>query len=334
MYEICNEPNGSGGSWKNIKSYATSVIKTIRSVNANAIIIVGTPTWSQDVDTAAADKITGYKNIAYAFHFYAGTHKASMRTKLENALKKGLPVLVTEFGISEASGNGTANTSEGNKWITLLDKYSVGRVCWNLSNKNETSALIKSSCSKKSGWSYNDLSASGKWLVAAYKGKLASSKATPTPTPKTTAKATPTPTPKAAAKATPTPTPKATVTPTPKASASGSLSASYSKSVKATATIRKVNSWKSGNKYYTQYTVTVKNTGTKKISKWAVSAVFGQTVSLNSKWSASYSVSGTKLTMKPLSWNTCLEKGQSTEFGFILQSAKIQTSKSISITAS
>jgi endoglucanase len=314
MYEICNEPNGSGGSWKNIKSYAASVIKTIRSVNANAIVIVGTPTWSQDVDTAAADKITGYKNIAYAFHFYAGTHKDSMRTKLEKALKKGLPVLVTEFGISEASGNGTANTSEGNKWITLLDKYSVGRVCWNLSNKNETSALIKSSCSKKSGWSYNDLSASGKWLVSTYKGKLASTKTTPTPTPKAAAKVTP--------------------TPTPKPAASGSLNASCSNGVKASASIRKVNSWKNGSKYYTQYTVTVKNTGTKKISKWTVSSTFAQNVSLNSKWSASYTVSGTKLTMKPLSWNTCLEKGQSTEFGFILESAKVQTSKSISISVS
>ena len=72
LYEICNEPNGSGGTWKNIKSYANTIVKTIRSVNKDAIIIVGTPTWSQDVDTAAAGKITGYSNIAYAFHFYAG----------------------------------------------------------------------------------------------------------------------------------------------------------------------------------------------------------------------------------------------------------------------
>jgi uncharacterized repeat protein (TIGR01451 family) len=160
--------------------------------------------------------------------------------------------------------------------------------------------------------------------VTTYKGKLATAKVTPTPTPKATAKVTPTPTPKATAKVTPTPTP----------SVSSGLSASYSGSVKASATIRKVNSWKSGSKYYTQYTVTVRNTGTKKISKWTVSAVFPQSIRLNSKWCASFTASGTKLVMNPLPWNTSLEKGKSTEFGFILESAKVQTSKSISISAS
>jgi endoglucanase len=351
LYEICNEPNGSGGSWKNIKSYAASVIKTIRSVNAKAIIIVGTPTWSQDVDTAAADPITGYKNIAYAFHFYAGTHKDSLRSKLESAIKKGLPVLVTEFGISEASGNGTANTSEGNKWIKLLDQYSVGRVAWNLSNKNETSALLKSSCTKKSGWSYSDLSASGKWLVGVYQGKLAAKsatstptptptkKATPTPTPKATKKTTPTPTPKATKKATPTPTPKAikkaTPTPTPKASGTTTNKTITSTgTVKLTATLKKSNSWKSNGKYYTQYTLTIKNSGSKKASKWTVAATFGATVKLTDKWCAGFTSSKTKLTIKPLSWNTALTKGESTEIGFIMESSKAQTIKTLTISAS
>lgn len=168
LYEICNEPNGSEGSWKNIKKYASVIIKTIRSVDPDAIIIVGTPTWSQDVDLAAADKISG-KNIVYAFHFYAATHKASMREKLEKVLKKGLPVIVTEFGISEASGSGTIDKAEGNRWLKLLDQYRVGRVCWNLSNKDETCALLKPSCKKLSKWKSSDLSAQGAWLKNHYK---------------------------------------------------------------------------------------------------------------------------------------------------------------------
>ncbi len=36
---------------------------------------------------------------------------------------------------------------------------------WNLSNKNETSAMIKSDCTKLSGWNMDDLSVSGKWFV-------------------------------------------------------------------------------------------------------------------------------------------------------------------------
>lgn len=168
LYEICNEPNGSGGSWTNIKSYAKTIIKTIRKYDKDAIIIVGTPTWSQDVDVAMSDPIKGYDNIAYAFHFYAGTHTENMRMKLENVLKKNFPVIVTEFGISDASGNEKADTAQGNKWMKLLDQYQVGRVCWNLSNKNETCALIKSVSKKVYGWKNSELTVSGKWLKKQY----------------------------------------------------------------------------------------------------------------------------------------------------------------------
>lgn len=167
LFEICNEPNGSGGNWSNIKKYANSIVKTIRSVNKKAIIIVGTPTWSQDVNEAVNSKVSG-TNIAYSFHFYAATHKQDLRNKLEAAVKQGLPVIVTEFGISDASGNGSISKQEGNTWMKLLDKYKIGRVCWNLSNKNESSALIKSTSSKTSGWTTSDLTEQGKWLVKTY----------------------------------------------------------------------------------------------------------------------------------------------------------------------
>ena len=321
MYEICNEPNGSGGSWKNIKSYSKKIIKTIRSVNKNAIIIVGTPTWSQDVDKALDDPITGYKNIAYSFHFYAGTHQADMRTKLENVLKKKLPVIVTEFGISEASGNGKANTSQGDAWMKLLDKYKVGRVCWNLSNKNETSALIKSSCKKKSGWTTSNLTASGKWLVKAYKGKLA--------TTKTTSKSSTSSKSKTTSKSKATSTTKTTT----KSKSTTKRSATSQGDVKVNATLQKVNSWKSGGKYYTQYKLILKNTGNKTSSQWTVSAKFGRKVQLSDKWCATFSKSGKKLTMKPLSWNQQLGENQTTEIGFVLKSSKIQSIKSISVSA-
>lgn len=163
LYEICNEPNG-GTDWKKIKSYAKSVIPVIRKNDKDAVIIVGTPTWSQDVDQAAASPITGYKNIMYAFHFYAGTHKADLRKRMTQAVKDGLPVFVTEFGITDASGNGNIDKKEAAKWIKVLDKYDISYVAWNVSNKDESSAMIKKSCSKKSGFKKSDLSTSGKWV--------------------------------------------------------------------------------------------------------------------------------------------------------------------------
>ncbi len=164
IYEICNEPNG-GVSWSEIKRYALEIIPVIREHAPEAVIIVGTPTWSQDVDLAAADPITGYGNIMYALHFYADTHRDGLREKCKTAVKRGLPIFVSEYGICDASGNGAINREQANLWISMLDSYGISYVAWNLSNKAESSSMIKSSCSKKNGFTESDLSEGGKWFV-------------------------------------------------------------------------------------------------------------------------------------------------------------------------
>lgn len=169
IYEICNEPN-NGTSWKEIKSYARSVISTIRKNDKKAVIVVGTPTWSQDVDQAAADPIKG-DNIMYALHFYAATHKTDLRNKMTAAINKGLPVFVTEYGICDASGNGAIDKKEADRWGQTMDEYGVSYIAWNLSNKQESSSIIKSSCSKVSGFKKSDLSDEGKWLYSMLRKK-------------------------------------------------------------------------------------------------------------------------------------------------------------------
>jgi endoglucanase len=169
IYEICNEPN-NGTSWKEIKSYARSVISTIRKNDKKAVIVVGTPTWSQDVDQAAADPIKG-DNIMYALHFYAATHKTDLRNKMTAAINKGLPVFVTEYGICDASGNGAIDKKEADRWVQTMDEYGVSYIAWNLSNKQESSSIIKSSCSKVSGFKKSDLSDEGKWLYSMLRKK-------------------------------------------------------------------------------------------------------------------------------------------------------------------
>lgn len=162
FYEICNEPNG-GTSWNRIKSYASPVIKTIRKYDKKNIILVGTPTWSQDVDVAADSPIKGYSNIMYTFHFYAATHGDSYRQKVQTAIQKGLPVFVSEFGISESSGNGRIDKNEANKWMQFLKKNKISYVCWSLCNKNESCSLLKSSCSRTGNFKKSDLSQAGLW---------------------------------------------------------------------------------------------------------------------------------------------------------------------------
>lgn len=177
IYEICNEPNGC--SWVDIKSYAVEVIKTIRQYDSDAIIIVGTPTWSQlgsqgHLYEPCEDPITGYNNIMYTFHFYASdnAHNQWLTQKIETAVTKyNIPVFVTEFGLSEANGNGNVDTNKATEWLNRCDKYNVSYCVWSLCNKGETSALINSSCSKTSGWSTGELTTAGNFIRNWYRSK-------------------------------------------------------------------------------------------------------------------------------------------------------------------
>ncbi len=163
IYEICNEPNGGTG-WADVKKYAEDIIPIIRKNDDNAIIVVGTPTWSQDVDEAAKDPIKGYDNIMYTLHFYAATHKDDLRKKLTKAKNAGLPIFITEFSICEASGNGSVDYDSAKAWFDLISENNLSYCAWNVSNKDEKSSLIKSNVSKKSGWSEDDLSETGVYI--------------------------------------------------------------------------------------------------------------------------------------------------------------------------
>ena len=163
IYEICNEPNGST-SWADIKAYAEAVIPIIRANDPDAVIVVGTPTWSQDLAAAAADPLPD-ANVMYALHFYAATHEDDLRHALSTAVAGGLPVFVTEFGICEASGAGEIDYASANLWVRLMNELDVSYICWNLSNKDETAALFKPGCAKTSGFTLDDLTDEGLWLV-------------------------------------------------------------------------------------------------------------------------------------------------------------------------
>lgn len=164
LYEICNEPNGNVTWAKDIKPYARRIIKKIRKYDKKNIIIAGSSTWSQDVDQTAKSPLKG-KNIAYSLHFYAATHKEDLQQKLKTAYKAGLPILVTEFSICDASGNGAIDKSSGKKWIKLLKKYKIGFIAWSLCNKQESASLLKASCSKTGNFKKSDLSKTGKWIL-------------------------------------------------------------------------------------------------------------------------------------------------------------------------
>lgn len=169
LYEICNEPNGAT-TWQDVKDYAASVIPAIRANATDAVILVGTPTWSQRVNEAAADPITGFDNLMYTLHFYAATHQDDLRATLATAVEGGLPVFVSEFGICDASGNGAIDEGQADEWVALLDRLGISYVMWSLSNKGESASVVKSACDKTSGFGDDDLAEAGLWLRATLEG--------------------------------------------------------------------------------------------------------------------------------------------------------------------
>ncbi len=299
IYEICNEPNG-GTSWADIKKYALEVIPEIRKHAPEAIIIVGTPTWSQDVDVAAKDPITEYDNIMYALHFYAATHKDSLRDKCKTAVSKGLPLFVTEYGICDASGSGAIDETEANKWIALLDSYGISHAMWNLSNKSETSAIIKSSCSKTSNLTANDLSPAGTWFVKMMKEAGLGSEDWVVPEAGDTGNT----------------GGENTGTGGNDGENSGQITADipdveelFEKIDKMEVTIS--NSWVSENGYGIQLNVVIKNTGAKDETDWTRKLKIkpGKNVTVSQCWCAKVTMDKRDLVIKPEDYNKTVPAG-------------------------
>ncbi len=163
IYEICNEPNG-GADWNgNIKPYAETIIPVIRANDPDAIIIVGTPTWSQDIDQAQANPLK-FDNIMYAVHFYAATHTDWLRERVKSCHDGGLPIFASEFGMCDASGGGANNFNEATKWLELFDELNISYCNWALADKQETCCVINPGAGANGNWSENNLTESGKWI--------------------------------------------------------------------------------------------------------------------------------------------------------------------------
>ena len=330
IYEICNEPNG-GTSWDQIKSYANEVIPVIKKNNPDAVIVVGTPNWSQDVDIAAKDPITGYDNIMYTIHFYADTHRDDLRAKMKTALDSGLPVFCTEFGICDASGAGANNMTEGNAWIRAMNDAGVSYCIWNLSNKGETSSLIKSDCRKTSGWTADELSEAGLWYAGVLgadidkigmntpenssgnlsgqdemnddstaDGQNSDNKTANGNEPNTNSKTT-----------------------NPDKQSSNNKTTNETKQnsnnkASKDVTVTCSNQWSDGKKQFCQYDLTINNTGKNDITDWSVELDFSCEVTVDQSWNGNFEKSGSGLIVTPADYNRKITAGQSVNAGLIV----------------
>lgn len=142
IYEICNEPNGSEVSWNNhIKPYAEEIIPIIRNNSPKSIIIVGTPNWCLGLDKVINNKLD-YYNILYSVHFYSGSHKEDVIEQLKIAKDNKLPVFVSEWGTTNASGNGEIYEQNSREIIDLINQNNLSWINWSFCNKAEGSAIL------------------------------------------------------------------------------------------------------------------------------------------------------------------------------------------------
>ncbi len=311
LYEICNEPNG-GVSWGEVKSYAQDIIAAIRQYDADGVILVGNPTWCQDIDKVAADPITGYSNIMYTLHFYADTHRDDLRNKLVNAVSAGIPVFVSEFGICDASGNGAINTRQADLWMQTLNQYGISFVEWSLCNKAESASLIQSGCSKTSGITTDDLSESGKWLLKTLQGSTTGVSV---------------------------PVQDQTWQNAQGQDGQGQQSSQnqnqsgagqpvnggnswqteqknpgqYTPNCSSGAEASVVNSWQEGNAFCIQYDIRVANLTNGVQDGWSGSLSFPAGVQLVSGWNANFSAQGSVLSFTAMDYNKTIQPGQKAE---------------------
>lgn len=142
IYEICNEPNGNHVTWEDdIKPYAETIIPIIRKNSPKSTIIVGTPNWCGKLKPVLENPLK-YENILYAVHFYAGTHGDRLREEMEKALEKEIPIFVSEWGTTDATGNGEIYPEESRKWIDFLNKKNISWVNWSFSSVDSSSSII------------------------------------------------------------------------------------------------------------------------------------------------------------------------------------------------
>jgi hypothetical protein len=150
IYEICNEPSQAGmlatentkgitvaehnTTWAEIKTYANTIIPIIRANDPDAVILVGTPSWSTlgistggDWHTIANDKLT-YENIMYVFHFYAVSH--TFRNDVNDAAKV-LPLFCSEWATSDYQTDSQNDFVKGQAWVDMMAANKISWGYWN-----------------------------------------------------------------------------------------------------------------------------------------------------------------------------------------------------------
>ena len=166
--------------------------------------------------------------------------------------------------------------------MALLDRLEISRMMWNLSNKDESSAMIASDCDKVSDLTDADLSQAGLWLKEMLGG------ANP-------------------------------VDPTAEAegdSRESDVSGTSFATGQFACRVSMTNSWQDGDKTVFQYELSLTNNGSD-VSSWEIAIPFGEPIEVVDGWNGNYEVDGSILRIRNADYNGQLAAGATLgELGF------------------
>jgi len=167
IYETFNEPLDL--DWATVlKPYHEAVVAKIRAADPEAVIVLGTPSWSQDVDIAAKDPVLG-TNLMYTLHFYACDHGGYLVAKAKSALSRDLPLFVTEWGATKADGglDGTVCLPQAQTWMDFLKERGISWTAWKFDNCTpDSTCFLTPDAPLNGGWTSEYLQGEGLFLRA------------------------------------------------------------------------------------------------------------------------------------------------------------------------
>lgn len=153
IYETFNEPLQV--DWATVlKPYHEAVVSSIRAVDPDNVVILGTPGWSQNVDLAARAPVEG-ENLMYTLHFYSCTHGEYLRSKADTAMAMGVAVFVTEWGATHADGgtDGKVCIAEAALWTRYMQREGISWAAWKLDNcERDSTCLLVPGTPRNGGW--------------------------------------------------------------------------------------------------------------------------------------------------------------------------------------
>ncbi|WP_394750030.1 glycoside hydrolase family 5 protein [Spongiimicrobium salis] len=170
IYEPYNEPEERNIWDSTLKPYHQEVLAAIREHDPDNIVICGTGFFSQEVTDVIGNTIDD-PNVMYTLHYYAATHKQDLRNVAQQALDNNIPIFVTEYGVTQATGDGAVDATESRLWWDFLDQNNISHCNWSVFDKDETSAVLVPGASRQGQWPLSMIKEGGQLVRTEIKAK-------------------------------------------------------------------------------------------------------------------------------------------------------------------